>query len=116
MELMCRSSPECPVDSLLSVVKRNALRGKPPWFFRVFHDNAASDLITGVSGRLCGEIVGCAVDDQGAADDLRQFKSIRVDDAVGKPSVTEKRGQVTGVFRMGQSAGIVMCSGFVKRE
>lgn len=30
----------------------------------VFGDNAAADLVAGVSGRLCGEIIGCAVNDQ----------------------------------------------------
>ena len=89
-------------------------RRKPSWCFIVFGNDAAADLVAGVSGRLCGEVVDCAVDDQSSADDLRQFKSVGIKGAVSVAPVTEKRGQVAGMLRMRQSAGIVVRAGLIK--
>lgn len=89
-------------------------RRKPAWCFIVFGNDAAADLVAGVSGRLCGEVVGCAVDDQSSADDLRQFKSVGIKGAVSVAPVTEKRGQVAGMLRMRQSAGVVVRTGLIK--
>lgn len=89
-------------------------RRKPSWCFIVFGNDAAADLVAGVSGRLCGEVVGYAVDDQRTADDLRQFKAVGIKSAVGVAPVTEKRGQVAGMLRMRQPAGIVVRAGLIK--
>ena len=80
----------------------------------VFGDNAAADLVAGVSGRLRGEIIGRAVNDQGASDDLRQLKPIGIKGAVGIPLVAEKGRQVAGMIRVRQSAGIVVSTGLIE--
>lgn len=81
-----------------------------------FYDNAAADLHAGVTGGLCGKIIGRIVNDQRAADDFRQFDPVGIEDAVSIAFAAEKRRQIAGMIGVRQSAGIVMGPGLIKRK
>lgn len=84
--------------------------------WNIFADNATAYLDTGIAGWLCGEIVGCTVNDQRASDDFRQLKPIGIYDTVSAAFAAQKRRQVTGMVGMREIAGIIVTPRFIKRK
>lgn len=84
--------------------------------WNIFGDDAAADLDAGIAGWLRGEIVGCTVNDQRAANDFRQLKPIGIYDTVSVAYAAQKRRQITGMVRMRHAAGIIMGPRFIKRK
>ena len=84
--------------------------------WKIFGDDTTADLDTGIAGWLCGKIVGCAVNDQRTANDFRHLKPIGIYDTVSVAFVSQKRRQITGMFRMRQTAGVIVAPRFIKRK
>ena len=84
--------------------------------WKIFADDTAADLDTGIAGWLCGEIVGRTVNDQRAANDFRQFKSIGIYDTVSVAFAAQKRRQITGMVRMRQIDGVIVTPRLIKRK
>ena len=87
---------------------------EPARYFMVLGDNAAADLVAGISGRLCSKVIRRIVNNQGTADDFRQFKPIGIKGAIGVALVAEKGRQIAGMVRMRQSAGVIVHSGLIE--
>lgn len=71
---------------------------------------AAAYFIACISGGLGGEIIGLFVNDHGFANDVRQGKSLVVEDAESIALIAKKRRQIPRVIGMGGISGIIVQS------
>lgn len=74
-------------------------------------DDAAGNLLTGITGGLCGEIIPIAMDYDRTVEDIPDPEALVIKSAPGIALIAEKREQVTGMLRMGGGIGIVMVAG-----
>ena len=74
-------------------------------------DDAAGNLLTGITGGLCGEIIPITVDYDRTVYDIPDLEALVIKGTPGVALITEKREQVTGMFRMGTGIRIVMVAG-----
>ena len=75
--------------------------------------SAATDFPAGnfracVAGRLRSEIIGPAVDDYGAADDVLHTEAVCEKNREGMPAAAEEGRQISGMIGVGAIVGIVM--------
>lgn len=78
-------------------------------------DDSASDLFTGVAGRLTGKIICHTVNDYGSSENGIDEEPFVIKHLICIALIAQKRGKVSGMLRMGHVVGIVMISGLVKR-
>ena len=78
-------------------------------------DDSASDLFTGVAGRLTGKIICHTVNDHRSSEDGIDEEPFVIKHLICIALIAQKRGKVSGMLRMGHVVGIVMISGLVKR-
>lgn len=81
-----------------------------PWLLP-FTDHAAGDFLSGIAGWLSVEIVGIAVNDYGPSDYLMHRKAVGSKGQICISLALHEWRQVTGMFRMGMSCGIIMAFG-----
>ena len=77
-------------------------------------DFPAGDFGACVAGGLGGKIVGAAVDDYGAADDVLHTEAAREKDGEGVAAAAEEGRQIPGVLGMGAVVRIIMAANIGK--
>lgn len=71
-------------------------------------DFPRGNLVTGISGRLCTEIIGHFVDDRHFSNGLLWMKVLCIENHQGAAAVAEKDGKVTGMHGVFAAFRIVM--------
>lgn len=69
---------------------------------------AAGDFGAGVAGGLGMKVVRTAVDDHGAAHNVRKTKTVREYGQIGFTAVGQQRGEVTGMVRVRRTGRVIV--------
>lgn len=74
-------------------------------------DYTAANFIPGISGRLSSEIIPLGMNDDGAAENITNLKSLIVKTAPGISLICQKRKQISGMARVRRAGRIKMTAG-----